>query len=76
MNKKKFYIITTCCLIAAIIAFQIVMYYIVGEETLLKNGKIRSLWLSFPIVFLCLSFLRDFIIKKKYNSIDNEDKKK
>ncbi len=64
MNKKKFYIITTCCLIAAIIAFQIVMYYIVGEETLLKNGKIRSLWLSFPIVFLCLSFLRDFIIKK------------
>ena len=75
MNKKKFYIITTCCLVAAIIAFQIVMYYIVGEETLLKNGKIRSLWLSFPVVFLCLSFLRDFIIKK-YSSMDNEDKKK
>lgn len=76
MNKKKVYIITTCCLIAAVIAFQIIMYYIVGEEVLLEKGKIRTFWLSFPIVFLCLSFLRDFIIKKKYSSIDNEDKKK
>ena len=76
MSKKKFYIITTCCLIAAIIAFQIIMYYIAGEEALLTRGKLRAFWLSFPIVFLCLSFLRDFIIKKKFSSIDNEDNKK
>lgn len=76
MNKKKFYIITTCCLIVAMIAFQMAMYYIVGEKTLLESGKMRSFWLFFPLVFLGLTFLRDFIIKKKYNSIDNEDKKK
>ncbi|MDE7124129.1 MAG: hypothetical protein K2N83_01400, partial [Eubacterium sp.] len=65
MSKKKFYILTTCCLIAVLIIFEFVMYYFVGEEALLEKGKMRVLWLSFPVIFTLLStFIRDYIIKR------------
>lgn len=65
MNKKKFYIITTCCLVAILIVFQIILYCVVGEEELLKNTKLRVLWICFPTVIVILSFVRDYIIKKQ-----------
>lgn len=71
MNKKKFYIIFTCGLVAAVIIFQIVMYSFVGEDVLLRKGPIRVVWLLFPIVVLVLSFVRDIIIKRKYE--DNNE---
>ncbi len=59
MNKKRFYIITTCCIIA--------IFVLVGEDELIKNEKMRALWIGFPIVVVGLSFLRDLIIKKYMN---------
>lgn len=72
MNKKKFYIIFTCSIVAALIIFQIVMYYFAGEDVLLKNGKMRTIWLLFPAIIIGLSFVRDLIIKRKYE--DNDKK--
>ncbi len=71
MNKKKFYIIFTCSLVAAVIIFQIVMYSFVGEDVLLRKGPIRVVWLLFPVVILIFSFVRDIIIKRKYE--DNNE---
>lgn len=64
MNKKKFYIITTCCLVAAVIAFQIVMYYIVGEETLLKKWKNTFPLAFFPHCFPVFVFPAGFYYQK------------
>ena len=72
MNKKKFYIITTCCLIAIFIIFQIVMYYAVGEEVLSRKGPVRTLWLFSPIVIMCLTFVRNLIMKRKYEKNDKK----
>ena len=73
MNKKRFYIITTCCIIAIFVIFEIAVYYLVGEDELIKNEKMRALWIGFPIVVVGLSFLRDLIIKKYMNG--KEDRK-
>ena len=67
MNKKRFYIITTCCIIAIFVIFEIAVYCLVGEDELIKNEKMRALWIGFPIVVVGLSFLRDLIIKKYMN---------
>ncbi len=75
MDFKKFYIITNCCFIAVIIIFEMAMYFFVGEDVLLGKGKMRVLWICFPIVIVGLSFLRDFIIKRKYKNNDNVGKK-
>ncbi len=72
MNKKKFYIIFTCGLVAAVIIFQIVMYSFVGEDVLVRKGPMRVFWLLFPIVVLVLSFVRDIIIKRKYEDNDEQ----
>ena len=72
MNKKKFYIITTCCMIAIFIIFQIVMYYAFGEEGLSKKGPVRTLWLFSPFIIVGFSFVRDFIIKRKYEKNDKK----
>ncbi len=72
MNKKKFYIIFTCGLVAAVIIFQIVMYSFVGEDVLVRKGPMRVFWLLFPIVVLSLSFVRDIIIKRKYEDNDEQ----
>jgi len=66
VTKKKFYIIFSCGLVAALIVFQIVMYSFVGEEILSSKGPMRVLWLLFPVVIIGLSFVRDIIIKRKY----------
>ncbi|MDE6386123.1 MAG: hypothetical protein K2L36_08295 [Eubacterium sp.] len=75
MSKKKFYIITTCCVIAVLIIFEFVMYHFVGEVALMEKGIMRMLWLSFPVIFVLLStFVRDYIIKRKYKHNDDNDK--
>ncbi len=71
MNKKKFYVISTCCLIAVLIVFEIVMYYFVGASVLLEKGKMRTFWIGFPTIIVVLSFIRDFVIMKKYANQDN-----
>ena len=45
MNKKRFYIITTCCIIAIFVIFEIAVYCLVGEDELIKNEKMRALWM-------------------------------
>lgn len=64
--KKIFYIISTLLIVLILIVFEIVMYFCVGEEALMKKGELRTLWILFPAIILILSFLRDLIIKVKY----------
>lgn len=64
--KKSFYIISTLLIVLILIVFEIVMYFFVGEEALMKKGELRTLWILFPAIILILSFLRDLIIKVKY----------
>lgn len=66
MKKKSFYIISTLLIVLILIVFEIVMYFFVGEEALMKKGELRTLWILFPAIILILSFLRDLIIKVKY----------
>lgn len=68
MDKKKFYIITTCCIIAIVVIFEVALYYLAGEEELIRNEKMRILWIGAPVFMVGLSFLRDFIIQKIYNN--------
>lgn len=64
MNRKKFYLITTILAVAVLIAFEIIMYCFVGVDSLAKAGITRAIWLGFPVLVLCFTFLRDFIILK------------
>lgn len=72
MDKKKIYIITTCRVISIFSIFQVVMYYAMGQEILLKKEAMRTIWILFLQIILYLSFVKDFIIKRKY---ENNDKK-
>lgn len=70
MSKKKFYIIFTCSIVVVLIIFEIIMHYFVGEDMLLKKGAIRTIWLLFPIIIISFTFVRDLIIKRKYEDND------
>lgn len=76
MNKKKFYILTTCSMIAVLIIFQIVMYYVVGEDILMQKGPLRTFWILFTPFIISLSFVRNLIMKRKFkdNDLDNSHK--
>ncbi len=72
MNKKTAVIISRILIIAIFAAFEILIYYAVGEEVLFQKGSIRTLWLVLTFLIPNLTFLSDFIINKIYK---NKEKK-
>ena len=64
MNRKKFYLITTILAVAVLISFEIIIYCFVGVDSLAKPGIARTIWLGFPVLVICFTLLRDFIIAK------------
>lgn len=68
MKKRTASILVRCIAVAAIIIFELVVYYVFGEESVMQRGALRTLWIIFPCAVVLLTIAADLIISKIYKN--------
>lgn len=68
MKKRTASILVRCIAVAAIIIFELVIYYVFGEESVMQRGTLRTLWIIFPCVAVLFTIAADLIIARIYKN--------
>lgn len=68
MKKRTASILVRCIAVAAVIIFELIIYFVFGEESVMQRGALRTLWILFPCLVVLFTIAADLIIGRIYKN--------